>query len=265
MEISAWYKNPESEEGVMKKRLDAATYALDSISAIAGKIQDEEVTELINGVLRDVAVGLPDSQRYLVPIQGSDQPTIVFVPLFTEDTDINKTTKSLMMPSLVQAARFTENNPGRIYFNAEIPLSPLLNGLVMLHEAKHALIYESGLFRNGEELDYWREEVNVFEFELRLLRQICGDEYDTFVAKTMERFVNFYNDQDGKGGTLLGPESIDIGQMGEGLGTSTSERDAKLRRSIVWMDVVFRMFDKVYPKTSTDDKSRLLQQMGVRS
>lgn len=261
MEIGSWYINPELRPEEIERRRAAAQEWATSIHEVIEKTNDTEAQNLLNGVLSGIAVGLPDPERYLVPVQGPEKPTIVLVPLFTDDTDINDTTRLMMAPNSSQAAHYTENIPGRIYFNAEIALSPLLKGLLMLHEAKHAEIFETNQFREGKELDHWHEEVATFEFEFRLLQLLCGKQYEDSVEKEVQRFIEEYDDKDGHGGTLPQPHSIDTTVIDEVLGATNLEREHHLRKSIVWMGITFRMFEKIYPDTAERDKAKFLRQI----
>ncbi|MCA9348915.1 hypothetical protein KC878_02095 [Candidatus Saccharibacteria bacterium] len=261
MEIGNWYVNPELQLEEIERRRRAAHEWATSIHKVVEKTNDVEAQDLLNGVLSGIAVGLPDPERHLIPVQGPEQPTVVLVPLFADDADINDTTRLIMNPNSSQAARYTENRPGRIYFNAEIELSPLLKGILMLHEAKHAEIYEANRFREGTELDHWHEEVATFEFEFRLLQELCGKQYKDLMEKEVQRFIEEYDDKDGRGGTLPEPRSIDMTVVDEVFGVINSERERHLRNSIVWMDITFRMFDKIYPDTSGRDKAKFLRQL----
>lgn len=261
MEIGNWYVNSELDSGEIERRTQASQEWVNSIHGVVEKTQDTEAQHLLNGVLGGIAVGLPDPERYLIPVQGPEQPTIIFVPLFTSDTDVSELTKMMMSPNSSQAAHYTENRPGRIYFNSEVKLSPFLQGLLMLHEAKHADIFESHQFREGHELDHWLEEVATFEFEFKLLQKLCGKSYEELVDKSVARFIEEYVDKDGLGGTLPKPGSIDIAAIDEVFGPSLSEREPTLRKSIVWMDVVFRMFEQIYPDTAQRDKAKFLRQI----
>jgi hypothetical protein len=261
MEIGNWYVNPELRPEEIAHRKEAAQQWADGIHKVVEETQDPEALELIKGVLSGIAIGQPDAERHLVPIQGPEQPTIVLIPLFTKDADINDTTRMMMDPSTSQAARYTENRPGRIYFNAEIAMSPLLKGILMLHEAKHADSYETNQFREGQELDHWHEEVAIFEFEFRLLQKLCGKGYEELMDKEVPRFIEEYDDKNGRGGTLPKPASIDTTIVDGVFGATDSERERQLRKSIVWMDVTFRMFNKIYADTAERDKAKFLRQI----
>jgi hypothetical protein len=261
MEIGNWYVNPELQPEETAKRREAAQQWAEGVNEVAEKTQDPEALDLINSVLSEIAIGQPDAERHLVPIQGPEQPTIVLVPLFAEDTDINNTTRMILDPHSFLAAYYTEDKPGRMYFNAEIVLSPLLKGILMLHEAKHAELYETNQFREGKELDHWLEEVATFEFEFRLLQELCGQTYKALMSREVPRFIEEYGDKDGRGGTLPKPASIDTTTIDDAFGVISSERERQLRKSIVWMDVTFRMLDDIYATTADRDKAMFLRQI----
>lgn len=165
----------------------------------------------------------------------------------------------MLSPNSSQAAYYTENRPGRIYFNNEVSLSSSLKGLLLLHEAKHAEIFETNQFRDGNELDHWLEEAAVFEFEFRLLRNLCGTPYDEMMDKTVARFIEEYGDKDDSGRTLPEPDTMDIRVVDEIFGPILSEREPSLRKSIVWMHATFRMLEAKYPEVAEIEKAKFLR------
>lgn len=261
MEISTWYVNSELVPEEIAHRKEAAQEWADSMYAVIEKTQDQEALELLNGALSGIAIGRPDTEKHLVPIQGPEQPTVVFVPLFSEDTDINDTTRMMMDQNLPQAALYTENTPGRIYFNAQAPLSPMLKGILMLHEAKHAELHGSNQFREGQELDHWHEEVAAFEFEFRLLRKLCGKQYEDLINNLVPYFIEVYGGKDGQVGALPRLSSIDTALVDEVFGVSHSEHELRITKSIVWVDVAFRMWENTYADTAERDKATFLRQI----
>jgi len=261
MEIGNWYVNPELDSGEIERRTQAAQEWVNGIYEVVEKTKDTEAQRLLNGVLGGIAVGLPDPEQYLVPVQGPEQPTIFIVPLFTSDTDASEVTKMMMNPNSSLAAYYTENKPGRIYFNSEVEMSPLLRGLLMLHEAKHAEIFESNQFSKRHELDHWLEEVATFEFEFKLLQKLCGKSYEELIDESVARFIEEYGDKDGQGGTLPRPGSIDIAAVDEVFGPSRSERERTLRKSLVWMDMVFQIFEQADPDTAQMNKAKFVRQI----
>ena len=261
MEIGTWYVNHELTPDEIERRTHSAQEWANSVNEVVEKTQDIEAKHLLNSVLSGIAVGLPDPERYLIPVKGPENPTIIFVPIFNSDSEINNITKMMTSPNSSQAAYYTENRPGRIYFNGEVAISSLLRGVLMLHEAKHAQFFESNQFRQGNDLDHWYEEMATFEFEFKLLQKLCGESYDEIIDKSVARFIDEYDDKDGKGVTLPQAGSLDINAIEEILGPSLSEREPALRKSIVWMNVVFRMIEAIYPDTAARDKAMFLRQI----
>lgn len=261
MEISNSYVNPELQAVDIEKRRQAAQTWADGMQAVVDKTQDPDAQSLLAGVLSGVAVAQPDAERYLVPVQGPKRPTILLIPLFAEDANISDTNQQILAEKSSLAAYYTENIPGRIYFNADISLTPLLKGILMLHEAKHAAFFEAKQFREGNELDHWFEEVATFEFEFKLLEKLCGQHYEDYLAKMLPVFVKEYDDIDGQGGVLPNIHSVDGSVLDEIFGPSLSEREQGFRRSIIWIDTVFKMFEQVYPQTAATDKAQLLRQL----
>jgi hypothetical protein len=167
----------------------------------------------------------------------------------------------LMGENSPQAARYTENKPRRIYFNAEAAISPLLMGVLVLHEAKHAEFYESNQFRTGSGLDHWLEEAATFEFEFELLGILGGQPYIDLMETTVAKFADEYKVEDGRGGQLPKPKNVGIHVLDNALGAPKSDQERSLRRSIVWMNAIFRLFYKVYPETAERDIAQFLRQL----
>jgi hypothetical protein len=139
MKIGNFYVNPELDRAEVDRRVEAAQSWLDGMDEVVRHTKDDEATGLTEEMLSGVVVLKPSKRDVVVPVQGPEPEklTIALIPLFKEDKRTTKTARQLMSEGSKEAARFTENDPGRVYFNAEIPMSGLWKGLIGLLEAKY--------------------------------------------------------------------------------------------------------------------------------
>ena len=267
MPISNWYINSDLAEEEIKKRVDAAKAWLEGLNLVVKMTKDAEALELLNGVLSNVGVARPHKVKIIEPVQGPEEPTLILVPLFSEDAKLTDTTRLLMVVNdsdLPPTAYFIENKPGRIYFNGTTMLSRLVKGLVALHEAKHSQFYEDYKLHKGKKLDNWREETLAFEFEFRLISKLCGTTYDKFLKLQTKRFIKEYDDHGGEGGMLPGPELLQASTIDYVFGLSKSKREAEIRRSLLWTATIFRMFEQLYPTTADSHKDMFMEEISAQ-
>lgn len=261
MKVDNQYVNSEISAPELESRVEAAQTWIQDIETITDTTQDTEAERLLNGVLNKAAVARPDKEKDTVFLQGYEQPTIFLIPLFREDRDISDTTRIIMGEHASQIARYTENTPGRIYFNAETPLTSLLKGILILHEAKHAELFETNQFREGNELDWWYEEAAVFDFEFRLLNRLIGKPYEDLITNTALRLAMDNNSSsdlkaDPPQAILPGIDTLD-----EIFGSESSPQELSLRNFIVWLNAVFRILERSRPSAVNQDKAWFLQRV----
>jgi hypothetical protein len=181
--------------------------------------------------------------------------------LLKEDKKTTKTARQLLSDSSKEAARFTENDPGRVYFNAEIPMSGLWKGLIGLHEVKHAKLYRQGEYRDGDEMDHWTEEADVFSFEHRLMEILGGEAYRARMAEMVTSLAKA-NPGDNPPQLQLGnPSALDLDFLDEIFGPNQSDRERTIRASTVWIDLVLRVLDQKFPDDPLGEKAHFLRQI----
>lgn len=261
MKIGDWYVNSEASMPEVEPRVEAARTWIHNIETITDNTRDAEAERLLNGVLNRAAVARPDKEKDIVLLQGYERPTIFLIPLFREDQDISSTTRIIMGEHASQITRYTENTPGRIYFNAETSLTSLLKSVLIFHEAKHAELFEANQFREGDELDWWHEEAAVFNFEFRLLNKLIGSSYEGLITNTALRLTMDKNSSsDIKAGS---PQAIlpGIDTLDETFGSEHSPQELGLRNFIVWLNAIFRILERSRPSTVNQDKARFLQRI----
>jgi hypothetical protein len=230
---------------------------------VAKLTHDEEAVRLSDEMLSGVVVLKPHRRDIVVPVQGPepDTLTIALVPLLKEDKKTTKTARQLLSDSSKEAARFTENDPGRVYFNAEIPMSGLWKGLIGLHEVKHAKLYRQGEYRDGDEMDHWTEEADVFSFEHRLMEILGGEAYRARMAEMVTSLAKA-NPGDNPPQLQLGnPSALDLDFLDEIFGPNQSDRERTIRASTVWIDLVLRVLDQKFPDDPLGEKAHFLRQI----
>jgi hypothetical protein len=264
MRISSQYTNEELPSAEIERRVRAAQAWVDGVAAVADRVHDLEVDRLTNGVLRHIGVARPDRESYIEPVQGSLRPSILFIPLFPEDAVRSDTARLLIAPDASFGAVYRENRPGRIYMNAELRLSALLRGILILHEAKHAELYEAGVYRDDLNRDHWYEESAVFDFEFRLLREL-SPAYGEAIAKLCAALSKQYDSLQTRIDALHSTNALEAMSLDDALGSSLSPEDTSIRWTIVRLDAICSMIAITHPDTAVDEKAKFLKRDYARN
>ena len=80
------------------------------------------------------------------------------------------------------AAKFTENNRA-IYFSAAAPFGRIGKGLIMLHEAFHAMTEINDLADRSAPNQTWIEEVGAYRLEYEVMLALGGEAYQNLVER----------------------------------------------------------------------------------
>ena len=256
--ISNEYANPNVPDSEAHRRVDAAQSWLDGAVSIAERLNDAEVNELTSNTLQAIGVCRPDKEMYTSPVCGPLRPSVILVPLFREDANTTDTSRDLLNPYARQVASFRENTPGRIYVNADLRLSTLLKGLLLLHEAKHAQLYKSITLRNHP--SHYDEETVVYAFEFRVISAL-DTSYRETINKLAQSFVTSFNHPADRKKLFAGSDVVTSAPLDTALGPSFSEEEDGIRRTIVWFGTVFRVLEKYYMNDAVTEKAAFLQQI----
>ncbi len=252
MHVGEVFINPEIEKNDAREHVVAAESWLNACERVAKQTNNEYASSLISTFVENAAVCKPAVQGF-TPIQGPEVPSIFIIPILSGEENLNETTKELTIVKS-QGARFTENIPGRIYFDGTMEMSELWKGLILLHELNHADNYTGSKYPSDHS-EHWEEEVDVFMFEHQLLGIIGGDAYKTYANRQLGRLLDEYK----KSGQRIIPPITDLDLLDTILVKSLSNDEVKARTSVVFMDIVFKMFDEMYPSNARKEKASFLQ------
>lgn len=263
MKIGNFYVNPEIGDTEVSSRVEAAQGWLDGMYTVIELTGDAEATTLGKRLLSGVVVLKPDAEDFVIPVQGPKRRkiTLSLVPLLAEDEEATDTTRQLMAEHSTEAARFTENVPGRVYFNGEVAISPIWKGLIGLHEVKHAELFKAGKHRNDDPADHWLEEAEVFEFEHRLMEKLGGQVYSDEVGSMVVALAEANPEVDPSELKLGGPSDVREAFLNDVFGESESEREEHIRASTVWIDVALRFLGQKFPDSADLEKALFLEQI----
>ncbi len=95
------------------------------------------------------------------------------------------------------SARFAENNQA-IYFSAAEPSGQTGRGLIMLHEAVHAMTEINGLVDRSTPNQFWTEEVEAYRLEYEVMSALGGGPYKKLVECIAETIAETEADENGR-------------------------------------------------------------------
>lgn len=240
-----------------QERIDLASDWAQAAHDIAETTQEPRALHLVDRYLTDSAVGheTPNGVRKVAG-SSDNPPRVVLAPVLSVDEEVNARTRRALAGGGGQAASYHEGSPGLLSLNGRDAVTPSWKGILLLHELAHAEAYDTQK-RRGEDykdVGWWDEEVEVFEFEHELMAKVGGEAYEAYINEQLEQFLAKYDDSNiATTGTPI-PKLTEEDRIEDIFGASLSDREMKIRKTAVWFDVVYRMFDRKYGEDSQRHK-----------
>ena len=239
-----------------QQRIQLADQWVRAALHVADKTNNVIAKKLIHDYLQNYSVGQETAKGTRL-VAGSTKPAIVIAPVIDDDKDINEATQDILAEGAALAANYFEGTPGIINVDGHSKISSNWRGLILLHELSHAAYYDSQTYRGDDYLDRgkWIEEVEVFMYEHSLMTQLGGEQYQQYIVDQVARFLDEFDDKDIETKGAVIPRSLrDADTLDEVFGKSRSSREISIRATVVWLHVVYLMFDTKYGDDSLRDK-----------
>jgi hypothetical protein len=234
-------------------RLKQAKEQIKAAADIAKKTQNHEA-ELVLGLLQNyTAVAAPISWGRAQAIsRSSDEPEVGFVSLRPGD---EKYGHEWAQPYYDKRMGAEYMPLQRLIVMRYYPCSRFWQGIIVLHEVKHALnhrrwgypVWGAGFAFWGHQLDggraYCQEECNVLAFEHELLESLGGKPYKHYLNKMMARMVREAKRAHKEiGEYFVIPDQYDpeLNCLG---GPPLSDEEKSCRRIQCWLNACFWLID----------------------
>lgn len=229
-----------------KRRTNAAEEWLAAAELVAEVTHDEITQRLFKDIFSSSTITLPPADPTM-DLEFDSNPSIVLVPLFAEDAEVSPLAKAMLSGKGLYAVH-ARVKPGVIYLKAEPKISPIVKGLVLMHEALHAELARLKRYRShfskGASI---KEELTAYEYEFMLLQQIGGTVYQHFYEQKRTEYIAYPQISNNKKDKKLPPAAmLDVQPLEVFLGKPASAREKRLRQSIVHMHLVFGVYDAIY-------------------
>jgi len=211
---------------------------------VAVQSKDPEAIAIADFVRAHSALGLIHSNSFKLVEDATTNTLFALLPILPEDlADLFR----------IPVMRSMTNYSGEYMpaykvaaVRADIHLSPFGQGMLVLHEGKHAYLHliEHHACRDLDDVD--RDEVEVRTFDCRVYQKIGGPAYEQIVARQMDSINQSLAAIHEKIGDVF-PESLDYDPAIDSIfGKPASKRDASMRCTGIYVDVIFRLLERAY-------------------
>jgi hypothetical protein len=224
---------------------------------VAETTQDAEALELVRFLDHHVALDIPlaGNRATRFHLTGQSEVLAGLMPVTQADSD-QPTNYAEGVYNSTSTAHFRFSNRV-IQVKEDIPMSPTFRGLVLLHELKHTKEYTTEHYDGEDPMEFARRERDTFAFEFRLASRIGGEAYEQLLEEATDRQLGFISPE----GRINLP--LKSGPYDERLdvifGPALSDKERTTRQTVIWIDSVFRAFDRRFGDKSAEEKSHFIR------
>jgi len=167
---------------------------------VANESKDPEALKIISQIRNSSFIAKPLGEN--LDFQAIDDIPktpyrLAILPLLDSDTAYGDAWKEEIQKSALASFSPYSNNVGVIMLKGRKDFSQRMRGIIFLHEGKHMMITISGKLKdienNDEKIALAINELEVFDFETRLMSKLGGEAYRNLIKKgipvVMERFA----------------------------------------------------------------------------
>lgn len=168
--------------------------------------------------------------------------SFVIVPLFSSDAELHP-----FFAGALHRPTYRENPPA-IYLPSD-RISPIWRAIILHHELGHTMFHRLKIYRDGNEMDHWTEEYEVYVNEFRLIRSIYGRHYGQLITQLSKKYEPGLR----KGKLHAETKSdIDIKQLKRIFGRPESKLERQIWQGLVMLNAMYRALDRIH---SNGDKT----------
>lgn len=145
-----------------------------------------------------------------------------------------------------------------LILKAHVPMSWISQGILALHEGKHAKEWLTRRYNVSDSTVWCDEERKVYNFQNELFRSVFGKTYDEKLEHLAQEFADISRATGKQPGEHLVSMDRWYSEFDEVLPPVESEYEQLFRNSHLWIHGCFRMLELAHPRTSEQEKVRLL-------
>jgi hypothetical protein len=230
-----------SSEDSPKKRMNLFDTWIRSAQMVADQSQDQNAAMLMSILQKHARIGFPVRDGYVVLKTAPDHRFDV-MQLLHQDTNLSPTFAAVTQTRKL-IATFETGWKSIVLADPE-PYTPLWQGIILLHETKHAhQAMEPGWDPTSREASL-RREIEAFQMMGAILQQL-----DPTYRKTIEH-EKARLQQSMVAGSIPRGESADISALDASFGVAKTVKEQNIRRVQVWIEASLELLHDIHGDTA---------------